>query len=247
MTYGLLTGKNAVITGARGIAEGIAEKYTEEGANVLVISVSDSGDQLVKAGKAKYAVRADLSDRAALAAAFDQIMTIFEGRLDILVNCAGIQRRHELEEFPMDDWDKVIETNLTSVWELSQLAARVMLTQGHGKIVNLASMNSFFGGQRIPAYAAAKGGVMQLTRAMSNAWASRGICVNAIAPGYIATEMNSALIADPVRSASILSRIPAGRWGNGSDIAGPAAFLASDLSDYMSGAIIPVDGGYLGM
>lgn len=247
MNYGLLTGKNAVITGARGIAEAIAEKYTAEGANVLVISVSDSGDRLVAEGKAKYAVRADLSDRAALSAAFDSIMDIFAGKLDILVNCAGIQRRHELEEFPIDDWDKVIETNLTAVWELSQLAARVMLAQGRGKIINLASMNSFFGGQRIPAYAAAKGGVMQLTRAMSNAWASRGICVNAIAPGYIATEMNSALIADEKRAASILARIPAGRWGDSADIAGPAAFLASDLADYMNGAIIPVDGGYLGM
>lgn len=247
MGYNLLTGKNAIITGARGIAEGIAARYTQEGANVLVISVSESGSELVAQGKAKYWVQADLSDRQSLNAGFDEAMKRFDGRLDILVNCAGIQRRHELEEFPMDDWDKVVETNLTAVWEMSQLAARVMLKQGRGKIVNLASMNSFFGGQRIPAYAAAKGGVMQLTRAMSNAWAGRGICINAIAPGYIATEMNSALIADEKRNASILARIPVGRWGTAEDIAGPAAFLASDLSDYMNGAIIPVDGGYLGM
>lgn len=247
MSYNLLTGKKAIITGARGIAEGIAERYTREGAEVLLISASDSGAHLVEQGKARHAIRADLSDRAALNAAFDAAMERLGGRLDILVNCAGIQRRHALEDFPMDDWDRVIETNLTAVWELSQLAARVMLRQGRGKIVNLASMNSFFGGQRIPAYAAAKGGVMQLTRAMSNAWSGRGICVNAIAPGYIATEMNAALIADAGRNASILARIPAGRWGTAEDIAGPAVFLASELSDYMSGAIIPVDGGYLGM
>lgn len=247
MTYGLLKDKNAIVTGARGIAEGIARKYTQEGANVLVISVSGSGDALVENGAAKYALRADLADRASLKNAFECAMEIFEGRIDILVNCAGVQRRHEVEDFPMEDWDLVLETNLTAVMEMCQLCGRVMLAQGHGKIVNIASMNSFFGGIRIPAYAAAKGGIMQLTKSLSNAWAGKGINVNAIAPGYIATEMNAALIADPVRSASILARIPQGRWGNGDDIAGPAAFLASDLADYMNGAIVPVDGGYLGM
>lgn len=247
MAYSLLIGKNAIITGARGIAEAIAARYTQEGASVLVISVSDSGADLVAQGKARYWVQADLASRPSLNAGFEEALKRFGGRLDILVNCAGIQRRHELEDFPMDDWDAVVETNLTAVWEMSQLAARVMLRQGRGKIINLASMNSFFGGQRIPAYAAAKGGVMQLTRSMANAWAGRGICVNAIAPGYIATEMNSALIADEKRNASILARIPAGRWGAPEDIAGPAAFLASDLADYVNGAVIPVDGGYLGM
>lgn len=247
MNYGLLTGKNVILTGARGIAEGIAKKYTEEGANVLVMSISESGKQLVDQGIAKYWVQTDLSNRSSLSSAFDRAMELLDGRIDVLVNCAGVQRRHEVEDFPMDDWDLVVETNLTAVFEMSQLAGRVMLKQGKGKIINIASMNSYFGGMRIPAYAASKGGIMQLTKSFANAWAGKGININAIAPGYIATEMNSALIADPQRNASILARIPAGRWGEAEDIAGPAAFLASDLSDYMNGAVIPVDGGYLCM
>ena len=247
MSYGLLKGKNAIITGARGIAEGIASRYVQEGATVLVISLSESGKRLVEQGLAHHWVQADLSNRESLRAAFDQAMELLDGRIDVLVNCAGVQRRHEVEVFPMEDWDLVLETNLTAVMELSQLCGRLMIHQGKGKIVNIASMNSFFGGMRIPAYAAAKGGIMQLTRSFANAWADKGININAIAPGYIATEMNSALMADPQRSASILARIPQGRWGEPEDLAGPAVFLASDLSDYMNGAIVPVDGGYLGM
>lgn len=247
MSYGLLKNKNVILTGARGIAEGIAAKFTEEGANVLVMSVSDSGKELVEKGTAQHWVQTDLSNRTALSDAFDRAMDIFDGHIDVLVNCAGVQRRHEVEEFPMEDWDLVVETNLTAVFEMSQLAGRVMLSQGKGKIINIASMNSYFGGMRIPAYAASKGGIMQLTKSFANAWAGKGININAIAPGYIATEMNSALIADKQRNASILARIPAGRWGEPEDIAGPAVFLASDLSDYMNGAVIPVDGGYLCM
>lgn len=246
MIYNLLAGKKAIITGGRGLAEGIAEKFTLEGAEVVVFSRSDSAQKLVDAGKARHAIQMDLANRQSCREAFEAAMKLLDGRLDVLVNCAGIQRRHECEDFPMEDWDEVLEVNLTSVMEMCQMAGRVMLEQEHGKIINIASMNTFFGGIRIPAYAASKGGVAQLTKALSNAWASRGINVNAVAPGYMATEMNAALMADPRRSASILERIPAKRWGNMEDIAGPCAFLASDLSDYMNGAIIPVDGGYLG-
>ena len=146
----------------------------------------------------------------------------------------------------MEDWKTVTQVNLDSVFVLCQLAGQHMLKNGKGKIINIASLLSFFGGFTVPAYAAAKGGVAQLTKALSNEWASRGININAIAPGYIATEMNTALIEDEGRSKEILSRIPAGRWGTPEDIMGTAIFLASDASDYLNGAIIPVDGGYLG-
>lgn len=145
----------------------------------------------------------------------------------------------------MEDWDAVLELNLTAVFALSQLAGRVMLAQGGGKIINIASMNTFFGGLRIPAYAASKGGIAQLTRALAVGWAGKNIQVNALAPGYMDTEMISALKQDPARSASILARIPAGRYGTPEDMKGPCLFLASHLSDYLNGAIIPVDGGYL--
>lgn len=146
----------------------------------------------------------------------------------------------------MEDWKTVTQVNLDSVFVLCQLAGQHMLKNGKGKIINIASLLSFFGGFTVPAYAAAKGGVAQLTKALSNEWASRGININAIAPGYMATEMNTALIEDEGRSKEILSRIPAGRWGTPEDIMGTAIFLASDASDYLNGAIIPVDGGYLG-
>jgi 2-deoxy-D-gluconate 3-dehydrogenase len=162
------------------------------------------------------------------------------------VNCAGIQRRSKCEDFPIEYWDDVIEVNLTSVFELCQLAGRIMLNKGKGKIINVASMLSFFGGYTVPAYAASKGGVAQLTKALSNEWAGRGVNVNAIAPGYMATSLNTALINDPARNEKILARIPAGRWGQPEDLKGVIVFLASEFSNYINGAVIPVDGGYLG-
>jgi 2-deoxy-D-gluconate 3-dehydrogenase len=167
------------------------------------------------------------------------------GRLDIIVNSAGIQRRSKSEEFPIEYWDDVIEINLTSVFMLCQLAGRTMLAQGKGKIINVASMLSYFGGYTVPAYAASKGGVAQLTKAMANEWAGKGVNVNAVAPGYMDTTMNTALVNDPVRNEQILARIPAGRWGTPDDMKGVVIFLASDYSDYINGAIIPVDGGFL--
>jgi len=162
------------------------------------------------------------------------------------VNNAGVQRRNKCEDFLINDWEAVLQVNLTAVFRLCQLAGRKMLEQGGGKIINLASMLSYFGGYTVPAYAASKGGVAQLTKALSNEWAGRGIQVNAIAPGYMATDMNEALIRDEGRSREILGRIPAGRWGTPEDMKGIVVFLASGASDYISGAVIPVDGGYLG-
>ena len=168
------------------------------------------------------------------------------GGIDILVNCAGIQKRHPSEEFPLSDWNKVIEINLTAVFHMCRLAGNEMLKKGKGKIINVASMLSFFGGYTVPAYAASKGGVAQLTKALSNEWAAKNINVNAIAPGYMATEMNTAIINDEKRNAAITARIPAKRWGTPEDVKGVVLFLASEASNYINGAIIPVDGGYLG-
>ncbi len=233
-----LTGRKALVTGGRGLAAGMAKGLADAGADVVILSRT-------KPECAYPFVQADLADRGALKAGFEEALALMGGRIDILVNCAGIQRRHECEDFPLEDWDEVLEVNLTAVFELSQLAGRVMLKQGKGKIINIASMISFFGGMRIPAYAASKGGVAQLTKALAVAWAGKGIQVNALAPGYMATDMTSALLADEKRCQSILARIPAGRWGTPEDMAGPCVFLASDASDYVNGAVIPVDGAYL--
>ena len=168
------------------------------------------------------------------------------GGIDILLNNAGVQRRSHCEDFTLEDWDTVINVNLNAVFVLCQLAGRKMLEQGGGKIINLASMLTFFGGFTVPAYAASKGAVAQLTKALCNEWASKGINVNAIAPGYMDTDMNTAL-TDPTnpRYKEITDRIPAHRWGTGDDMKGAAIFLASAASDYLNGAVIPVDGGYL--
>ena len=247
-----LTGRKAIVTGGtRGLGHGMAEGLMEAGAEVVIIgsggSAMDAAAAFREKGFACHGAAADLGDREARAAVFDRALALLGGRLDILVNNAGIQRRHFSEEFPIEDWDKVLEINLTAVFDLCQRAARQFIAQGSkGKIVNLASMMTFFGGWTVPAYAASKGGAAQLTRALANEWTAKGINVNAIAPGYMATDMNTALINDPGRSAEILARIPAHRWGTEADIKGLCVFLSSDASDYISGAIIPCDGGYLG-
>lgn len=246
-----LTGKKAIVTGGnRGLGKGIVEGLCEAGAQVAIIasgeSVMEAAEELRKKGYAAAGYRCDLSDDGQLESTFEQIVTDFGGHLDILVNNAGIQRRSHCEDFALEDWDAVLTVNLRSVFRLCQLAGRKMLASGGGKIINLASMLSFFGGYTVPAYAAAKGGVAQLTKALSNEWASHNIQVNAIAPGYMATEMNTKLIEDPGRNKEILSRIPAGRWGTPEDMKGLAVFLAGSGSNYLNGAVIPVDGGYLG-
>ena len=252
-----ITGKKAIVTGGtRGLGHGMAEGLMEAGAEVAIVGTSEKVYDVAKEfqgkGYACHGVKADLSDRKECGECFDRCMELL-GDLDILVTAHGIQRRHPSNEFPDDDWDAVIATNLNSVFWLSRAAANVMKPKGYGKIIMIASMCSWFGGKTIPAYSAAKGGVAQLAKAFSNDLMQYGININAIAPGYMDTEMNVAL-TDPKnpkftqqRYDELTQRIPAHRWGTGEDMKGCCIFLASHASDYLGGAIIPVDGGYLVM
>ncbi len=190
------------------------------------------------------ALAGDVGDAAVCARLIEETIRHF-GTIDILVNNAGIIRRAPAAEHSEDDWNAVIETNLTSVYRLTQHAGRHMLAKGYGKIINIASLLTFQGGIHVPSYAAAKGGVGQLTKAFANEWASKGVNVNAIAPGYMATDNTEALQNNPERAAQIMERIPAGRWGTPEDLAGAAVFLASAASDYMHGHVMVVDGGWL--
>ena len=246
-----ITGKKAIVTGGtRGLGYGMAEGLMEAGCQVCIVGSSKNAltaaEEFRGRGFACKGVQADLSKREDVYRCFNQCIEELGGELDILVTSHGIQRRHSAEVFPIEEWDEVINVNLNSVFILCQEAAKVMLPKGYGKIITIASMVSWFGGQTVPAYTAAKGGVTQLTKELSNDWIKRGVNVNAIAPGYMATEMNSALLdqANP-RYKEITDRIPAGRWGTGDDMKGACIFLASHASDYLGGAIIPVDGGYL--
>lgn len=246
-----ISGRKALVTGgASGLAHGIAEGLLQAGAEVVIMDIAADLPEAVRdfqeRGYQASGFRVDLADREQLALAFDRALETLGNRLDILVPAAGIQRRNRCEDFSLADWDDVVSVNLTSVFALCQLAGRVMLAQGSGKIITIASMLSFFGGFTVPAYAASKGGVAQLTKALSNEWASRGVNVNAIAPGYMKTKMNAGILADGQRYESITGRIPAGRWGEPEDLKGVAVFLASNASNYINGAVIPVDGGYLG-
>lgn len=237
--------KKAIITGAsRGLGFAMAEALGEAGARLAIIS---STERVYSAASklGAHAVKADLGDINELERGFNEAKSALGG-VDILVNCAGITRRHPCEEFPIEDWQRVIDVNLTATFRLCQLAGKEMLKNGYGKIINVASMLSFFGGWTVPAYAASKGGVAQLTKSFANEWAARGINVNAIAPGYMATEINTDLRADKRRNDEIVMRIPAGRWGTPDDMKGITVFLSSHASDYVNGAVIPVDGGYLG-
>lgn len=246
-----LSGKKALVTGgSRGLGRAMAEAMLEFGAEVAIVGSSErvtvTAAELGQAtGQRAIPIQADLGNREQLRRAFEESLSQL-GTLDILIVSHGVQRRAPAEEFPLEAWDFVLEVNLTSMFMLDQLAGRVMLAKGKGKIINVASLMVFIGGITVPAYAAAKGGVGQLTKALSNEWAGRGVNVNAIAPGYMATEMNEALMADPNRSTMISARIPAQRWGQPADMKGVAIFLASDASDYVNGVVIPVDGGWLG-
>jgi len=244
-----LTGKNALVTGSsRGMGAAIAVALAQAGANVaLHASRSVSADviqRVAETGVRHVALAADLSHPDRVPRLMDQAIASL-GSVDILINNAGITRRAPAVDYAIADWNDVIATNLTSVFRLCQCAARPMLERGFGKIVNIASLLSFQGGIIVPAYAAAKGGVAQLTKALANEWAARGVQVNAIAPGYMATDLTEALQNDPTRSRQILERIPAGRWGSTEDVAGAAVFLASPASDYISGHVLVVDGGWL--
>ena len=246
-----LKAKTAIVTGgSRGLGYGVAEAFVEHGMNVVIAASSnrvyEAEKKLQEIGCCK-AFMIDLQNAEERVLLFEKSLDHFGGHLDVLANVAGIQYRSPSEEFPLEQWQRVLDINLTAVFHLCQLAGRVMLSQKSGKIINIASMLSFFGGLTVPAYAASKGGIAQLTKALSNEWAQYGINVNALAPGYMATEMNTALSSpDSPRYESITARIPARRWGTEQDIKGPALFLASELSNYLNGAIIPVDGGYLG-
>ncbi len=245
-----LGGKSALVTGGtRGLGRGMAEGLAEAGAKVVIVGSSagvlKTAEELRAKGLDVAGIRADLGQRDKIPSMFQEALKMLGGKIDILLNDAGVQRRNHCEDFTLEDWDTVINVNLNAVFVLCQLAGREMLKQGSGKIINMASMLSFFGGFTVPAYAASKGAVAQLTKALSNEWAGKNIQVNAIAPGYMATEMNTALINDNGRNTEILARIPAGRWGTPEDMKGLAVFLASDASNYLSGAVIPLDGGYL--
>lgn len=243
-----LTGKTALVTGANtGIGQAIAVALAEAGADVAVAGRSEPAEtlRLIEAiGRRAVNIKADLSSTEPVRRVIDEAVAGL-GRLDILVNNAGIIRRDDLLEFSEEDWDAVMDTNLKTLFFLSQAAARHMAERGSGKIVNIASLLTFQGGIRVPSYTAAKSGVGGLTKAMANELAPKGVQVNAIAPGYIATNNTTALRADETRNRQIMERIPAGRWGNPADIAGAAVFLASTAADYVTGHILAVDGGWL--
>ena len=245
-----LNGKNALVTGSyRGLGAAIAVALAKAGANVGCHGRDPKPgfacDEIRALRRKTFYCSADLVDSNTYPRLIEKTIAEF-GSIDILVNNAGVIRRAPAAEYPVGFWDELITVNLTAVFQLSQLAGRHMLEKGNnGKIVNIASLLSFQGGILVPAYAAAKGGVAQLTKALANEWASKGINVNAIAPGYMITDNTAALRDDPVRSRQILDRIPAARWGEPSDIAGAAIFLCSSASDYVHGHVLAVDGGWL--
>lgn len=251
MTLFDLTGKTALVTGARrGIGAGMALALAEAGADIIAASASmeaDGGEvgAKIRAMGRKFTGHAvNFADRAALKAFAAQMES---QPIDILANNAGTIKRSPVAEHPEEWWDEVIETNLSAQFLLTQAVGRGMITRGKGgKVIFTASLLTFQGGINVPGYAASKGGVGQLTMAFANEWAGKGIQVNAIAPGYIATDNTQALRNDPDRSTSILARIPAGRWGTPEDFGGPVVFLASGASDYVSGTILTVDGGWMG-
>ena len=246
-----LDGTVALVTGAStGLGAAMAVALAEAGADVAAHgnarSPADTCARIERCGRRAAAVVGDLSDRAVSGRLVDETIDRL-GRLDILVNNAGLIRRAPAAQFTDEDWDHVIEVNLTSAFRLARAAGRYMIASGRGgKIVNIASVLSFQGGITVPSYAAAKGGMAQLTKALANEWAANGINVNAIAPGYMETTVTTALREDPSRNRQILERIPAGRWGVPADLAGAVVFLASSAASYLHGHVLVVDGGWMG-
>jgi 2-dehydro-3-deoxy-D-gluconate 5-dehydrogenase len=246
-----LDGKVALVTGAsRGLGQAIALGFAEAGAEVAGLdrsgANSDTGQKIEAVGHRFISIQGDLNSStvADLNTAVRRVVDEF-GRLDILVNNAGIIRRRPALEYTEEDWDALLQINLKSAFFLSQAAGKVMASQGGGKIINVASVLSFQGGILVPAYTAAKSGLLGITRALANEWAALNINVNGIAPGYMVTDNTTAIRADEARNAAIVARIPAGRWGRPEELQGAAVFLASSASNYMHGAIISVDGGWL--
>ena len=246
-----LDGKRALVTGCtRGIGLGMAEALSQAGADIVGVSRSlkegNEAEKLVKAsGRDFKGYACDFSERNALYDFIKKVKTDFE-QIDILVNNAGTIRRKPAEEYPDEYWDEVIEVNLNAQFVLAREFGKDMIKRGYGKIIFTASLLTFFGGITIPGYAASKGGIGQLTKALSNEWSKYGVNVNAIAPGYIATDNTQALREDPVRNPGIMNRIPFGRWGTPEDLKGAVVFLASSASDYVCGTILIVDGGWTG-
>ena len=228
-----LEGKKAIVTGgAKGLCNGMAQALHDAGAEVVLLDildiVEDSAKEMAKEGAMVHAVKGDLSDTDSLESVYNQCLEKLGGRVDILLNGAGIQYRAPAVDFPHDRWEKIVAINMNAVFYLSQLAGKTMIEQKYGKIINIASMTAFFASVLIPAYSASKGGVAQITKALSNEWSSHGVNVN------------------PKQYEEITGRIPMGRWGNPEDLQGLVVFLASDASAYISGAVIPVDGGFMG-
>lgn len=240
----------ALVTGSsRGLGQGAAVALAEAGADIALVDRGDgseTADRIAATGRRVHRIQLDLgaASPAELAGAIDEAVAEL-GRLDILVNNAGTIRRTPAADHSAADWDEVLALNLDAVFHLSQAAGRLMIAQGHGRIINIASMLSFQGGLFVPGYAASKHAVAGLTKALANEWAASGVTVNAIAPGYMATDNTAPIRADVEREATILARIPAGRWGTPEDLQGAFVFLASDAAAYVTGAIVPVDGGWL--
>ena len=246
----MLDGRRALVTGAsRGLGRAMAVALASAGADVVCASsraggASETAEKVRSFGRTAWEVDADVADREAVVAMVAEAERE-AGPLDILVNNAGTIRRHPAAEFPIESWDAVMRTNLDSAWLLSQHVGRGMIERGRGKIINIASLLSFSGGITVPAYTASKHAVAGLTKALANEWGRHGVQVNAIAPGYFRTDNTQRLQDDPVRSQEISGRIPAGRWGEPSDIGGAVVFLASSASDYVTGHVLVVDGGWM--
>jgi 2-deoxy-D-gluconate 3-dehydrogenase len=243
-----LTGKVALVTGANtGIGQGIALALAAAGADLALVGHLSPDDTIAQAsalGRRTHFIAADLLSIEPVAGVVDTAVAEL-GAVDILVNNAGIIRREDAVSFSEKDWDDVMNINVKTVFFMCQAAGRHMIARGSGKIINIASMLSFQGGIRVPSYTASKSGVAGITKLLANEWADKGVNVNAIAPGYIATDNTAQLRADEARSASILGRIPAARWGSPADLGGAAVFLASRAADYVQGHVLAVDGGWL--
>jgi 2-deoxy-D-gluconate 3-dehydrogenase len=247
----VLAGKIAVVTGAnRGIGYAIALALAESGADIVGTSRQMSDDESIAKevralGQKFFPFACDMKNRAESTALAKKVLTEV-GQVDILVNNAGTIRRENIADYSLADWDEVVEVNLTAPFILTQDFGKPMLERGAGKVVFISSLLSYQGGIRVPAYTASKSGIAGLVKAFANEWAGKGVNVNAVAPGYIVTDNTEALRADPIRYEAITGRIPAGRWGEGSDIAGSVVFLASENADYLHGSTITVDGGWMG-
>ncbi len=247
----VLAGKIAVVTGAnRGIGHAIALALAEAGADIVGTSRQMSDDESIAKkvralGQKFFPFACDMKNRAESTALAKKVLTEV-GQVDILVNNAGTIRRENIADYSLADWDEVVEVNLTAPFILTQDFGKPMLERGEGKVIFISSLLSYQGGIRVPAYTASKSGIAGLVKAFANEWAGKGVNVNAVAPGYIVTDNTEALRADPIRYEAITGRIPAGRWGEGSDIAGSVVFLASENADYLHGSTITVDGGWMG-